>query len=461
MTSAATNPIAAAIATIAVALCVGLIVAPAAATAEPVACTGSCLVTLAIFDPAAAHVCDRAELTVTYTTGGTIIGGDIYRYDSAIARAATHMGLVKTGETKTIYAYWAGLRSAFAAVRRNSITSTAQNGDGYGVLLSESATCPQTEFSATMTPVSNIEYYVTTTTYYGVGWWRWDTLVNHAARQFGYVSSAQPVSTQTLYLHATVANHPFFLRGTLEGATTSYTRGAAEAFRLDTSRSVTYDPASTYVDGCCHPRQIVRAVRRRWRRDMRCGHADHVAVRGGDTRQSDGFEMDQRWAHGRERNNHRGPRERTCDRDDAVQQREGGVDRWGASVEGNRGRSADSCCDICDVDDGRAVNGAEGIEVKHARGAAARRVDDEEGATEGDAGIHPRASAGGSDNPRRPIRTDAFVLATGDGHARAGPRNIRIRVHRHRAQNSLAVRDCVKHLHSAVCDRDVDLPVQR
>lgn len=65
---------------------------------------------------------------VTGTTTGTLYGSDYYRIDSSINKAATHMGLVKEGETKDLFIkVIQNHANSFTATTKNEITSTAYN----------------------------------------------------------------------------------------------------------------------------------------------------------------------------------------------------------------------------------------------------------------------------------------------------------------------------------------------
>lgn len=68
---------------------------------------------------------------VTYSTSGNCYGTNIYRYDSNISKAASHMGLVKSGETKVVYAKMVSYPSGgYISTTKNGITTQA-NGSAY------------------------------------------------------------------------------------------------------------------------------------------------------------------------------------------------------------------------------------------------------------------------------------------------------------------------------------------
>jgi hypothetical protein len=209
--------------------------------AVPVTCVGACGPT--IFTVATAATCDVVEISVTGTTGGwPLVGGDIYRYDSDLTMAAVHMGLVTNGATATIYAFFAGMRTAFSPIARNGISSSYDDVNNYGIILAATNACPA--FTATMTPVrpllaSNGGWM------YGAGVYRYDGSVNQAAFHMNY--AANNALTPQMWLYASDVKHtPFYSSRT--GAFSSWaSSGRNEAYVLHTISTATYNPNVTRI----------------------------------------------------------------------------------------------------------------------------------------------------------------------------------------------------------------------
>lgn len=69
---------------------------------------------------------------VTYSTSGNVYGTNTYRSDSNINTAATHMGLVKSGETKTVLIKTVSYPGvSIAGSTRNGVTTSAYNSSSY------------------------------------------------------------------------------------------------------------------------------------------------------------------------------------------------------------------------------------------------------------------------------------------------------------------------------------------
>ena len=210
---------------------------------EAVACSGSCGAT--IFNSGTASLCDMVSIDVTGTTSGTLVGGDIYRINTALDKAAVHMGLATNGQAVTIYAFWAGTRSAFHTVVRNGLSSSNTDTDDFGIILSATTTCPT--FDAASYPVTNLQ--ASWTNSYGAGYYSGSTYLNAALLLSGIV--AEGSTAPLVYVHNTIVDHRELL-ATTTGTRTSWAwSSSAEAYAMDESPTHTYDPNVTriYSDG--------------------------------------------------------------------------------------------------------------------------------------------------------------------------------------------------------------------
>ena len=87
--------------------------------------------TQTIISSYASYVGRCLEFTVTGSTGGNVWGSDVYTADSAVARAAVHAGVVRTGETKIVRVKVLPGQSSYSSTSRNGVTTS--NWGGYGL----------------------------------------------------------------------------------------------------------------------------------------------------------------------------------------------------------------------------------------------------------------------------------------------------------------------------------------
>jgi hypothetical protein len=77
------------------------------------------------------------DITVTGSNSGWVGGSNPYTFDSAMARAAVHAGLVAVGETATIKRWSMGVVSGFTGSTQNGITTSSWSSATCGVYLTK------------------------------------------------------------------------------------------------------------------------------------------------------------------------------------------------------------------------------------------------------------------------------------------------------------------------------------
>ena len=70
---------------------------------------------------------DVRTISVTGTTSGSVWGTNVYTTDSNVSKAATHMGLVKVGETKSVYVKTINGQSSYTGSTKNGVTTSNWN----------------------------------------------------------------------------------------------------------------------------------------------------------------------------------------------------------------------------------------------------------------------------------------------------------------------------------------------
>ena len=167
-----------------------------AATVSAVVCTTTCANTLF---SAANNICDQQSITVTGVATGVINGFGVYDIATTnIQRAVVHMGYAVSGQTVSLYLYYAGPRTRFYGAKHWGFTSSYLATPGLGVFISNSSTCPT--ITTNSTPVhAAIASNWYAPTFYGHGYYRAD---GDVASMFTHAYLASPGGTvPILYIH--------------------------------------------------------------------------------------------------------------------------------------------------------------------------------------------------------------------------------------------------------------------